>query len=100
MKNLLEETISKLNSEQKTLDDIEFISLDDEYIPLEVFKNIANKSYYSGYGESEINKSLMIVGKDWWLERYDYDGCEWWEFKQLPVKPTTEHKNPRYMFEG
>lgn len=26
----------------------------------------------------------MVVGDDWWLERHEYDGSEWWEFKRLP----------------
>lgn len=30
----------------------------------------------------------MIVGDDWWMERHEYDGSEWWEFKELPKKPT------------
>ena len=31
--------------------------------------------------------SLVVVGKDFWLERNNYDGSEWWEFKQVPVEP-------------
>jgi hypothetical protein len=26
----------------------------------------------------------MVIGSDWWLERHEYDGSEWWEFKSLP----------------
>ena len=29
----------------------------------------------------------MVVGNNWWLERHEYDGSEWWEYKQFPVKP-------------
>lgn len=44
-------------------------------------------NYDSGYGGQEVNDSLLIVGDDWWLERHDYDGSEWWEFKQMPTLP-------------
>ena len=30
---------------------------------------------------------LLIVGKDFWLERVEYDGSEWWEFKTMPREP-------------
>lgn len=32
-------------------------------------------------------QDLIIVGDTWWLERHEYDGCEWFEFKELPSKP-------------
>ena len=35
---------------------------------------------------------LLIVGDDWWLERHEYDGAEWWEFKTLPCEPFEEKK--------
>lgn len=28
-----------------------------------------------------------MAGDDWWLERAEYDGSEWWKFKTLPVEP-------------
>jgi hypothetical protein len=40
--------------------------------------------YDSGFGGQEINETLMVIGSDWWLERHEYDGSEWWEFKSLP----------------
>lgn len=27
------------------------------------------------------------MGDDWWLERHEYDGSEWFELKELPDKP-------------
>ena len=38
----------------------------------------------SGYGSAEIREDLVIVGKDWWLERDEYDGSEWWAFHTMP----------------
>jgi len=40
--------------------------------------------YYNSYGASCVALDLVVVGDDWWLERYEYDGKEWWEFKTLP----------------
>lgn len=46
--------------------------------------------YYGGYGRTEVALDLMVVGNNWWLERAEYDGMEWWEFKQMPKKPKKE----------
>ena len=40
--------------------------------------------YNDGYGLEEINTKLILVGKDFWLERGTYDGSEWWEYKSMP----------------
>ena len=30
---------------------------------------------------------LIVVGKDFWIERHEYDGSELWEFKRMPEEP-------------
>lgn len=57
------------------------------------FAAAANFEYDEGYGGQEVRADLMIVGKDWWLERGEYDGAEWWEFKRRPAKPE-QHQAP------
>jgi hypothetical protein len=53
------------------------------------FAKIADKEYDSGFGGNNVNGSLVVVGDTWWLERGEYDGSEWWEFKTAPIlKPT------------
>jgi hypothetical protein len=32
---------------------------------------------------------LIIVGDNWWLERKEYDGSEWFEFKKKKKEPDT-----------
>ena len=27
---------------------------------------------------------LKNLGRDFWLERHEYDGSEWWEYKSIP----------------
>lgn len=41
----------------------------------------------NGYYPTVIPLDFVIVGKDWWLERTQYDGSEWFEFKTKPEKP-------------
>ena len=48
------------------------------------------RSLINGFGGAEVNENLFVVGADWWLERHEYDGSEWWEFKTLPTKPPLE----------
>lgn len=89
MANLLEETIDILAENGLTLDDIEWIGKDDGYFSKDLFIKLADNSYDDGYCEASVDY-LFVVGKDWWLERHEYDSSEWWEFKKLPVKPEKE----------
>jgi|TARA_R110000803_G_scaffold106598_2_gene174697 hypothetical protein len=45
--------------------------------------------YDAGYGGHEILLSLKVVGHDWWLQRGEYDGSEWWDAMVAPDKPTS-----------
>lgn len=46
----------------------------------------------AGYGAAHVPTDLAIVGKGWWLERGEYDGSEWWNFKETP-KQINEVRN-------
>lgn len=85
MTNLLEETIDDLKSNGKTPDDVVWVGDADNYSDWDNFAKVADFKYDSGFGDNEISKNLLVVGKDWWLKRHEYDGSEWWEFKSLPV---------------
>lgn len=87
MINLLKETIEKLGEYGKTLSDVEWIGTHDKVIPMAFFVELANTNYNSGYGLPEVREHLKIVGDGWWLEREEYDGSEWWEYKTMPTKP-------------
>lgn len=89
--NLYEETTKALADHNKTWDDVSYIVSilgDDpvEYaIPVDFFIMAAKTIYYDdGHGGQEINPYLSIVGDTWWLERGEYNGSEWWEFKTRP----------------
>lgn len=87
MTNLKEETIDKLHRCGKETSDIVWIGCKDFKIPADLFWKLADKSYDAGYGAPEVATDLIIVGDNWWLERSEYDGSEWWEFKTIPMEP-------------
>ena len=85
--NLLTETVEFLERYDKTLDDVLYIQGDDFEITRKNFETVArNTNYDSGYGAQHVPKDLVLVGEDWWIERYEYDGAEWWDFKSIPIE--------------
>jgi len=114
MKNLLKETLEILKENNKTEEDVLWCSVTDideyhhdfenakeGYFGFEEFKKWADKNYDSGYGGQEVHPRLFIVGKDFWLERHEYDGSEWWEFKTMLLKPEKEVElSNRFIFEN
>lgn len=95
--NLLKETIECLNDNNKQPSDVLWVGRNCyDWAKKEqvVYKNTwdnfclkANFEYDAGFGGNEIPMDLIVVGKDFWLERREYDGSEWWEFKTMPVEP-------------
>jgi hypothetical protein len=92
MKNLLKETIEELKNNGKTYKDVLWVGSKNGYSTWDDFEKVANIEYDNGYGGNEIAMDLWIVGKDFWLERHEYDGSEWWEFKSIPIKPKAKRK--------
>ena len=83
---LLNETRDILLSNNKTFGDVLFVGDGSIHTKMTVkeFLEHANVEYNGGYGIEEINTKLILVGKDFWLERHEYDGSEWWEYKSMP----------------
>ena len=83
--NLLEETLKKLHEYGKEPKDVVFVTDGDVSVFWREFAEQATNFYYdNGFGFVMVNEKLKIVGADWWLERFEYDGSEWWEFKTQP----------------
>lgn len=82
--NLLEETREELAEHGKTFDDVVAVCGGEFQITKENFLFLADATYDSGYGAQEVANDLLVIGSDFWLERHEYDGSEWWEFKQMP----------------
>ena len=87
MTNLKEETLRILNKNGKSADDVVWVGTFECEMPVQSFWEQADAEYYAGYGLENVNSNLLVVGKDFWLERHEYDGSEWWEFKELPQRP-------------
>ena len=86
MTNLLQETIEILDQHGLTLNDIRFIHTScGDFIPSQGGRKFLDVDYDSGFGTFHIDLNLKLVGDNWWLERHEYDGSEWWEFKKLPT---------------
>lgn len=92
MINLLKETELILAGHGRTLKDIKWVSSGGDLIPVDLFLIQADRFYDNGYGGAEVDESLIVSGDDWWLERREYDGSEWWEFCTTPVKPNTPER--------
>lgn len=90
--NLLQETINVLAEHNKTMSDVLWVGstgisgreIVKTRTTVEDFISKANKDYDNGYGGEEVNTRLILVRKDFWLERAEYDGSEWWEYKEFP----------------
>lgn len=87
MVNLLQETWRVLANYGKSFKDVKWIECDGKEIPIELFYMKADTEYNNDYGCIEVIETLKVVGDGWWLERAEYDGSEWWEFKAIPQRP-------------
>jgi len=86
--NLLQETINDLSNNGKTPDDVVWVGSREIKTDWENFRQVADVEYDDGFGATEVATDLLIVGEDWWMERHEYDGAEWWEFKRMPNEPS------------
>lgn len=91
--NFKDETLEILVANGKTWNDVKFIQGNDFKASnnKDELLELMNFDYDDGYGAPEIAQDLKIVGDNWWLERAEYDGSEWWEYKETP-KPNLELK--------
>ncbi|MCO4648822.1 hypothetical protein Si024_00226 [Streptococcus infantarius subsp. infantarius] len=100
MTNLWEETTTTLMEHGKTFKDVKYIQGSDFGITKENFEKVAKKSKYSsGFGAAEVADDLVVVGDNWWIERHEYDGSEWWEYKEKP-KQISEIKEVSHLAGG
>jgi hypothetical protein len=92
MINFLKETIDCIENYGKKIEDVLWVGAnncngDKIWEDWDNFARCADFEYDNSFGLDVIIDSLIVVGKDWWLERHEYDGSEWWEFKCIPEKP-------------
>ena len=97
MANLKEETLAKLEKYGKTLDDIEFAAV--KYQPnFDVTVELCNPygdfnidkldiEYDNGYGSQKVG-GFIVFTDGTWMERSEYDGAEWWDYRKRPDRDT------------
>ena len=88
MSNLLKETLELLEINNKKENDVKWVGTSTYKTTWEDFKKNADVDYESGFGSSKVAEDLLVVGEKWWLERGEYDGSEWWDYKEMPKEPT------------
>ncbi|MDB4286332.1 hypothetical protein N9933_03430 [bacterium] len=50
------------------------------------FKSAINFSYNSVYGRQEL-RGMIWFNDGTWAERVEYNGTEWWEYREVPQIP-------------
>ena len=101
MSNLKEETLEELEAHGYSIGDVAWVGSDDYEIPVDRFWELADVEYDSGFGCQEVATDLMVVLDDGsWLERHEYDGSEWWEYKRTPERPRMVVANAFAVVEG
>lgn len=76
----------------KDLSDFESHSCDKKLIlkvghtekEMEAFLNELDFEYDSGYSIQYLFGTIWLKSNEAWLERGEYDGSEWWEYKERP----------------
>jgi hypothetical protein len=100
--NLLEDVFVTLRDVFKTTDDVQWViwsSGKDKYDDvIDTFwctwDEFAEQADGMNFGNMvKIDPNIRLIGADWWIERREYDGKEWWEFVAHPF-PTFEHRAP------
>jgi len=86
--NLLKDTLEILRSAKRKEGDVLWVGNNKFWFTWNEFKKLAkNADFDGGYGAQEVAVDLIIVGKDFWMTRGEYDGSEWWEYHKYPTKP-------------
>lgn len=85
--NLKEEILTLLKENRKSKSDVLWAGSKDGVIDLDLFWELADTEYDDGYGVTDCAEDLLVVGSDFWLERHEYDGSEWFEYKTMPARP-------------
>ena len=65
------------------------ILLKEGYTPAEYeeFLEKLNFEYDNGYGGQILHGTVWLMEDNTWIERGEYDGSEWWEYRKCPQIP-------------
>lgn len=53
-------------------------------------EDCTHTDYDNVFDAPKVAEELIVVGDNFWLERHEYDGSEWFEYKEFPKMPDKE----------
>jgi hypothetical protein len=100
--NLWDETLATLDYFRRRPNEILWVGGKTWSCSFVEFSRFASEvNYDSGFGLHRIASDLVIVGEDWWLERAEYDGSEWWRYCIKPERRSIAPlKSAKQLFES
>jgi len=94
---LLTETLETLKHRGYTPEDVICVFTNTSKFSWEDFAKVADVEYDGGYGAQEVAEDLQIMGKDWWMDRHEYDGSECWVFHAKPDVDSLPYTKPNVL---
>ena len=95
MRNLQRQTLDAIVQASKTVEDIAYCNIKMRSISYEQKELLKGKvfdidkldfMYDDGYG-SQLIYGFIVFNDKTWLERSEYDGSEWWDYRKCPSEP-------------
>lgn len=88
MRNLKYELIKLLEWRNKTVEDIEYVILNNQLLEVDKFLKVYDVEYNDGYANSdkELNESLKIIGTNFIVYVDDYEGAKSLSYLSVPRK--------------
>ena len=113
MINAKEELLEMLSNNNKKIEDIKVLSIvhkwywdygedddDKNYLQIENINiDVLDFEYGNGYGGQRLF-GIILFNDNTWLERGEYDGSEWWEYKSPPTLETIKNNHERLIKES
>jgi hypothetical protein len=92
MESILRETLEVLSEHGKSGEDIIWCGNEEfGYFTWKEFVELIRLNPYDDQ-DQDIPRDLLIVGSDFWLERHECEGGEWWQFNSQPKRPANHVK--------
>ena len=89
--NLLEETKKILRENKHRIENAKYIRNAEGYILIADFVMAAQNFNYDNESDSpQVDPTLAMVGKFWWIIRQYHDGKEEWVFCKRPKRPALQ----------
>ena len=81
-----EETLGALERYGHKPEEVKYVFNKDFYCSWEEFHKRAMFLYHNDDDSTHIDPTLLIVGDNWWMGRYNFAGIEGWYYREVPSK--------------